>query len=157
MQHFLPPLPPLPPSPSSSLKLPSCCALPSRQRSNFAIQGERRGKREGRRDSPRPGPQKPAHSTKSPRLSLKLIFSAHSCEDVNTRGGTRTRNLLLRREAPYPLGHTSTCCFHRGPSLQIPETTHALYWLTTRMPTPTTCAGSAWAKVRPPGIEPGTI
>ena len=26
-----------------------------------------------------------------------------------TRGGTRTRNLLLRREAPYPLGHTSTC------------------------------------------------
>ena len=23
-----------------------------------------------------------------------------------TRGGTRTRNLLLRREAPYPLGHT---------------------------------------------------
>jgi hypothetical protein len=23
------------------------------------------------------------------------------------RGGTRTRNLLLRREAPYPLGHTS--------------------------------------------------
>ena len=34
----------------------------------------------------------------------------------NTRGGTRTRNLLLRREAPYPLGHTSnwwcsgSCC-----------------------------------------------
>jgi hypothetical protein len=27
----------------------------------------------------------------------------------NTRGGTRTRNLLLRREAPYPLGHTSNC------------------------------------------------
>ena len=25
-----------------------------------------------------------------------------------TRGGTRTRNLLLRREAPYPLGHTSS-------------------------------------------------
>ena len=25
----------------------------------------------------------------------------------NTRGGTQTRNLLLRREAPYPLGHTS--------------------------------------------------
>ena len=24
----------------------------------------------------------------------------------NTRGGTRTHNLLLRREAPYPLGHT---------------------------------------------------
>ena len=27
----------------------------------------------------------------------------------NTRGGTRTHNLLLRREAPYPLGHTSSC------------------------------------------------
>ena len=26
-----------------------------------------------------------------------------------TRGGTRTRNLLLKREAPYPLGHTSLC------------------------------------------------
>ena len=25
----------------------------------------------------------------------------------STHGGTRTRNLLLRREAPYPLGHTS--------------------------------------------------
>ena len=25
----------------------------------------------------------------------------------DTRGGTRTHNLLLRREAPYPLGHTS--------------------------------------------------
>ena len=28
---------------------------------------------------------------------------------VNTRGGTRARNLLLRREAPYPLGHTNGC------------------------------------------------
>ena len=26
---------------------------------------------------------------------------------THTRGGTRIRNLLLRREAPYPLGHTS--------------------------------------------------
>ena len=30
--------------------------------------------------------------------------------DKNTRGETRTRNLLLRREAPYPLGHTSMEC-----------------------------------------------
>ena len=32
-----------------------------------------------------------------------------------TRDGTRTRNLLLRREAPYPLGHTSKCqfCHHQ--------------------------------------------
>ena len=27
----------------------------------------------------------------------------------NTRGGTRNRNLFLRGEAPYPLGHTSYC------------------------------------------------
>ena len=27
--------------------------------------------------------------------------------DLHTRDGTRTHNLLLRREAPYPLGHTS--------------------------------------------------
>ena len=25
-----------------------------------------------------------------------------------TRGGTQTRNLLLKREAPYPLGHTNS-------------------------------------------------
>ena len=28
--------------------------------------------------------------------------------DLRTRDGTRTHNLLLRREAPYPLGHTSS-------------------------------------------------
>ena len=28
---------------------------------------------------------------------------------ISTRDGTRTHNLLLRREAPYPLGHTSCC------------------------------------------------
>ena len=28
---------------------------------------------------------------------------------TNTRGGTRAHNLLLRREAPYPLGHTGDC------------------------------------------------
>ena len=27
----------------------------------------------------------------------------------NTRDGTRAHNLLLRGEAPYPLGHTSSC------------------------------------------------
>ena len=35
-------------------------------------------------------------------------------EDAHTRGGTRTRNLLLRREAPYPLGHTSSWCACRS-------------------------------------------
>merc|ERR1711893_310087 len=34
-----------------------------------------------------------------------------SAEFGHTRGGTRTRNLLLRREAPYPLGHTSSGLF----------------------------------------------
>ncbi len=39
------------------------------------------------------------------RLQLSRVeqYAIHQ----NTRGGTRTRNLLLRREAPYPLGHTS--------------------------------------------------
>ena len=32
----------------------------------------------------------------------------------STRGGTRTHNLLLRREAPYPLGHTSLCMASHG-------------------------------------------
>ena len=36
------------------------------------------------------------------------------CKVQGTRGGTRTRNLLLRREAPYPLGHTSCCAFENG-------------------------------------------
>lgn len=34
--------------------------------------------------------------------------------NIITRDGTRTRNLLLRREAPYPLGHTS-CEFDPAP------------------------------------------
>ena len=34
----------------------------------------------------------------------------------NTRGGTRTHNLLLRREAPYPLGHTSMEYFQESDS-----------------------------------------
>ena len=35
----------------------------------------------------------------------------------NTRGGTRTHNLLLRREAPYPLGHAS-CAEMQLPLIQ---------------------------------------
>ena len=34
-------------------------------------------------------------------------LAAEASTICSTRGGTRTRNLLLRREAPYPLGHTS--------------------------------------------------
>ena len=32
----------------------------------------------------------------------------HSVHMTFTHGGTRTRNLCLRRAAPYPLGHAST-------------------------------------------------
>ena len=38
----------------------------------------------------------------NPSAPANVICSFH------TRGGTRTHNLLLRREAPYPLGHTGT-------------------------------------------------
>ena len=31
-------------------------------------------------------------------------------DNYTTRGGTRTHHLLLRREAPYPLGHTGFEC-----------------------------------------------
>ena len=33
---------------------------------------------------------------------------AHRVQKESTRDGTRAHNLLLRREAPYPLGHTSS-------------------------------------------------
>ena len=39
---------------------------------------------------------------------LQLLFLNLFHEEY-TRDGTRTHNLLLRREAPYPLGHTSRC------------------------------------------------
>ena len=53
------------------------------------------------------------------------VCVAAACAKVgkHTRGGTRTRNLLLRREAPYPLGHTSTC---------IPKSAHAVTIATSR-------------------------
>ena len=37
-----------------------------------------------------------------------------------TRDGTRTHNLLLRREAPYPLGHTSNYCSALNTSVAKP-------------------------------------
>ena len=48
-----------------------------------------------------------------PNTHLNVFLSAHVEAGIwaSTRGGTRTRNLLLRREAPYPLGHTSSCLF----------------------------------------------
>ena len=46
-----------------------------------------------------------------PNLTCDTLRSSSptlSNQGLSTRGGTRTRNLLLRGEAPYPLGHTST-------------------------------------------------
>ena len=42
-----------------------------------------------------------ASFSRSAATKVEVLIRAY------TRGGTRTRNLLLRREAPYPLGHTS--------------------------------------------------
>ena len=44
-----------------------------------------------------------------PRLCAAGRTDFRSGCSKDTRGGTLTRNLLLRREAPYPLGHTSCC------------------------------------------------
>ena len=65
----------------------------------------------------------PAHQItdmqSSPRRASKASYlengtshapTAGPVTKLSTRGGTRTRNLLLRREAPYPLGHTSSWC-----------------------------------------------
>ena len=42
------------------------------------------------------------------RSSFAEVAATKASTSKSTRGGTRTRNLLLRREAPYPLGHTSS-------------------------------------------------
>ena len=42
--------------------------------------------------------------TQTRSLSYQMLHDTHM---VDTRDGTQTHNLLLRREAPYPLGHTS--------------------------------------------------
>ena len=42
------------------------------------------------------------------------VRAAEVCGTHNTRGGTRTRNLLLRREAPYPLGHTNVTLSYKS-------------------------------------------
>ena len=52
---------------------------------------------------------------KQARISSSWQRSLHTSN--NTRGGTRTHNLLLRREAPYPLGHTS-CAEMQLPLIQ---------------------------------------
>ena len=54
-------------------------------------------------------------------------LAAEASTTCNTRGGTRTRNLLLRREAPYPLGHTSSeWSFARAAPLDVVMHRHAV-------------------------------
>jgi hypothetical protein len=74
-----------------------CCRLPAPQHklSNSLVDAQRHplfGAIRTRSDGNPPSPRPSAYST--------FILD-----------GTRTRNLLLRREAPYPLGHTN-CCSH---------------------------------------------
>ena len=51
---------------------------------------------------------RPSTPTKLSHCLGWMDASSKRCPCSNTRDGTRTRNLLLRREAPYPLGHTSS-------------------------------------------------
>jgi hypothetical protein len=51
------------------------------------------------------------------RTRTKKCFASNEREKDLVRTGTRTQNLLLRRQAPYPLGHTDNyefCVDHRS-------------------------------------------
>ena len=50
-----------------------------------------------------------SHSVCKCMSTARSLLGRDKAEPSNIRGGIRTRNLLLRREAPYPLGHTSSC------------------------------------------------
>lgn len=53
------------------------------------------------------GPTLPFRCYRRERWACRQDMDRHCT--CSTRDGTRTHNLLLRREAPYPLGHTSRC------------------------------------------------
>ena len=59
----------------------------------------------------------PGVCEKAHKLSLWQAGRRKFHTSNNTRGGTRTHNLLLRREALYPLGHTS-CAEMQLPLIQ---------------------------------------
>ena len=46
------------------------------------------------------------HFVRPRYVGLRLGHTRSAVARAYTRGGTRTHNLLLRGEAPYPLGHT---------------------------------------------------
>jgi hypothetical protein len=56
--------------------------------------------------------------SQSSRTRTKKCFASNEREKDLVRTGTRTQNLLLRRQAPYPLGHTDNYefCFDHSPS-----------------------------------------
>ena len=60
-----------------------------------------------------------------PGRSCERNGDTPQAQSGTTRDGTRTHNLLLRGEAPYPLGHTSGC------ALVLPTALHAntMLWL----------------------------
>ena len=73
------------------------------------------------------------HITTATRHSLSLSLSTSflpswaKSKEKNTHGGTRTRNLLLRRQTPYPLGHAGSDAPHAliNPSKLKQNTTHS--------------------------------
>jgi hypothetical protein len=71
-----------------------------------------------------------------PSLSSSRDFSGspNRCDDralrpKNTRGRTQTRNLPLRRDAPYPLGLASGCGSHGGrPTTELTQRANHAAW-----------------------------
>lgn len=70
-------------------------------------------------------------------------FGISYVHKIHTHGGTRTRNLLLRRQTPYPLGHAGECqhahtytSSHTTPNsdkhkhIHITHNCHILYYVT---------------------------
>ena len=83
---------------------PQHCAAPDVEQRSTRLPPARPGL------DPRRARLRSAHGHDSkfcPRLLAGPRLLSEAGPGAHTRGGTRARNLLLRREAPYPLGHTS--------------------------------------------------
>ncbi len=72
------------------------------------------------------GQREPFRRSGGKVLATEPVISGHQVPQ-STRGGTRTRNLLLRREAPYPLGHTSSGCPRSAGELGVAHA-HSADW-----------------------------
>ena len=76
--------------------------------------------------------------------------SRHPPNNDVTRGGTRTHNFLLRREAPYPLGHTGVatdCSVAPGRHANASASSPKLGWPDTRKPAPAAGNNSSIAAI----------